>query len=348
MSRFSKEQLEALYSGAVAVRTLARKSYLRVPEGGIKTFLVSFKEGDIGKLSNKKIIELPPFTTVTCVKEPTLLLLADKELDTRGLRFVYVTARLDSGQVEGLMPKSVFLDYAFPAFHPIYTGVTYGGSKWAFKDSHQIVNFKEKARCTICNQSAGDHKLYETEDALASSRRLLHALYENKWAGGSPTMIGVLFAAFPDDGSRRIYAAYSGTLTIHDGAFQLIVATLNADDQTSKMRTWHFARTLLDDDPHRVWDGTNTLGLIRGFKGNETFKMSDLRCAAPKLIQAAHRDGGIPISMSEVWYQVEGTKNTDFIYGCTAESCNLCRMSVPPMLCYRDPTAVDDEIHSIF
>lgn len=347
MSRFTEEQLALLYSGKIAVRTQARKCYLRATDNSLK-FIDKFVEKDISKLSNKTVIELPPYTTVRCVPEPTKILLEDELLKQKSLRFVYVIAVVDGKKVEGLMPKSVFHDYAYPAFHPIFTGITYGGYKWAFKDSHQIVNFSEGKKCTICGGNASDHKLYETEDALASARRLLHALYENRWAGGAPSMIGVLYAIFPDDGTRRVYAAYSGELTTHDFAFQSIVATLNHDDERSKKRTWHFARTLRDNDPHLLWDETDIIGKIRGFPKNENFKMSVLKCAAPKLIQAAHRDGGIPIAMSEIWYQIEGTRNTDFIYGCTAESCNLCRMSIPPMLCKREPEAVTEEIHGLF
>ncbi|MBN9686953.1 MULTISPECIES: hypothetical protein [unclassified Corallococcus] len=345
MSRFTDLQMQGILDGTKTVTVTGGHSLLlRIMELGSFNIFVKELEGKNDKLrgqeiarhtQEKMLYEVPPNARLSVVA------IATRQLIEKNLPWVFV--RVEGEGVEGVIPKSVFHDLALPHAYDELTGVTYGGYKWSEMATHRVVNFKA-GKCSHCQQNANSHKLYETRQSNLDAAELLGILTDQNWAQGSPAMIGIIHALADD--WRVYWAAYSGKYSSsgthpHEADFMRAVGTLAERQQAP----WQYARHLKSSDKHLLCTGDDTLENIRGFAGAK-FEMSQLVCAAPKLIQAAHREGDIPVAMSEIWYNPKGVKSEgNYPHGAIVDSCNLCRMSIPPMLCkrpkdFKGPTTV--------
>ena len=61
--------------------------------------------------------------------------------------------------------------------------------------------------------------------------------------------------------------------------------------------------------------------------------IQNYKCAAPRMIQAAVKDGEYPYAITEIWYDPGSKSATGYDKYHTIESCDQCRGNVPFMLC---------------
>lgn len=241
-----------------------------------------------------------------------------------------------------------------------------GGTGWAYGDDP--VGEDNKCPREDCGEEKPSHRILETLVSQGLAMQLLGTLDQIsmnpkmsnlqvfKPRGGY--MIGVLLCRC----QRKIYAAMSGDGDPLDG-FSRAIALLNERDAEERWSTCG----AVDFSQMR-----DSKGLI---PGGERLFLEELQapanppgaCAAPKLIQQAHKDGHKPGAMSEVFYfpltavtrarkkskkpvsisvevtfseTIQGiadpTKIKQFHHGEAVPSCSTCQIHLTPMLCPTD------------
>jgi hypothetical protein len=130
------------------------------------------------------------------------------------------------------------------------------------------------------------------------------------WGSTTQVMIGVLHVADSD----AVYAAHSG-------------APRTGFEEVCKVLGFRYAPPLQDSDTFFARDGQPVVAPYRTGAA-----LSDYKCAAPRLIQAALKKNEYPYSMSEIWFD-PGGKHAGYENQHTIESCDTCRDRVVFMLC---------------
>jgi hypothetical protein len=272
-------------------------------------------------------------------RNQTVEILADetKEALSKGIKFVYVRATMEGKQVEGYIPKSVINDFIFAnsknGFDTPLTGVSYGGDKWTVDANQRPISFPvkdKKAPCLRCGKSANLHKLYESEKiskicaefAFDQSGDLLNELSPNIMKRG--VMIGVLQTY-----KGQYIFGHSGNL--EHGAFEKAVGRFCGQN---RIRNFVVAHKLQGTDTFYFNARENVpFSEIQQLTGENNVVITDLHCAAPKLIQACYRCGDKPVFLSEKWLGDEHGSYEDLD---TIKSCDTCRKFLPFMLCDAD------------
>lgn len=250
----------------------------------------------------------------------------------RGIKFVYVQTEIDNGYI----PKYVINDFVFAQKFKEYTGVSYGGDKWtvdATGNAHAFPISDGKHRCPACGRSANTHKLYETNEVQGICMAFVAYLgtgSDLSWIITSPhgnsvkgsVMLGVL------ETDKGYIFAHSGQ-TSNFGRFTKEVGEFA---QHHGLRKYFPAPALADQDKFLVDKYGNDISIAKlcELAKVTSFQISEMVCAAPKLIHECYRLGQKPLAMSEKW---SGTEHAKYSDQDTIKSCDRCRKFLSYMLC---------------
>lgn len=254
-----------------------------------------------------------------------------------------------SQQLQGWLPKAQVHDYVYARLNLAkgLTGITYGGDRWTAEPDfgwQRAFPFpQENSRCVLCASKANLHKVYETNASKGDAGALWSALLDAKWnANGKNTlMLGVMRV----EGDITLATCSGQTFkgSSYEESFYDVVNQL--DKSRERSRRWVFARAIPEEAPLRNFGGE-----IKKEVQKDMRILSHMECAAPKLIQTAHKNQLKIESMSEIWYvghqhpTWSGAKLTehemkvmkklfDGIAATTITSCEKCRRVLPFMLC---------------
>ena len=191
-------------------------------------------------------------------------------------------------------------------------------------DYHELL-MANQATCPRSGRDRGDHKLLETTQATDLVLEF-HAHFRSNGVGGA-FMMGVLTAMTP---GRKDRATTSTWFAMSDAAPK--VAEQAAKNFCTQKGITLVRRKNVDE------------GRFLNFGGEEINHpevplAEALGCAAPKLLQyVLQKSARQPLLfLSEIWYKA-GTAHALDSDAATVDSCDRCRLAIPPMLCgYKNP-----------
>ncbi len=260
-----------------------------------------------------------------------------QEAFRHGLKFVYVRTQGGRGEQQGYIPKSALNDYIFASGeHDLkgpLTGVSYGGDKWVMDASGRPVPFPRgpggSARCVRCGNKANGHKIYESEalakicaDFVFQLPDLLAGIYRGKMQKPG-IMVGVLQGRSGD-----YYFAISGTAADEPAELDGFVRSFVSGRH---LGAFHVCRVRAANQFYIEAGQHVPFAQILALAPGRAHAMSDLACAAPKLIQECYAQGDEPEFLSEKWLG----RHHEYKEGDTIKSCDTCRTFLPFMFCSR-------------
>jgi hypothetical protein len=182
--------------------------------------------------------------------------------------------------------------------------------------------YKPGFKCGTCGRLTADHRVYETQNLRTLAQQLVQAYLQANPGAAEPPMFGLLEVRQLGTGNTMLVIAESG--------FNYHFAAL-IGQRAATLGTHHYV-TAGDVQTIKSAAGNGNYFACDG----TTFPVQGnlFSCAAPKLVQYyAHflraQYTQPVIYLSEVAVVSMGI----YVSGHTAESCDLCRKTIPPMLC---------------
>lgn len=174
------------------------------------------------------------------------------------------------------------------------------------------------ATCPRCGGDRGDHKLLET----VAAKNIALAIHNNFRTLAAPVggafMMGVLMGGVR---GKRGNVTEKTWFAMSDAAPGSAVTAAN---------TYCTANAI------RFVKSTDLDGNLVDFYGDTIDRVDPgaLGCAGPKLVQFALQNPPFPktLFLSEIWYKA-GAPHELYADASTIDSCDRCRVAIPPMLC---------------